>query len=392
MPQETPASGGVRSWLFGLLMTVLCLPVLNHAFGFVESPPLKGDVRLAADTNFTPAGWFSGAYQQKKEAYLNDHTGFRADLVRFNNQLDYTLFTQFHAKNVVQGKNGYLYEGGYIDALYGRDYVGDSALASQLSRLRYIQDTLRRAGKQLILALAPSKARFYSEYIPDSMKPAQPVAKTNYTEIRRRSLELGIELIDFNAWYLTQKSKYPGKLFSKGGTHWSYFGADLAADTFHRQLEALLGIDMPDMKIVRTECDQPARESDKDIVTALNLIWPVTEDRMCYNVLDFSVDSANKQKPDMVFISDSFFWLWMYDYIPQNAYNHWQAWFYFAEAWGGRREDQFLTGTSLRTLDWMDEINKADAVVLLFTEANLSRLGAGFIDAAYEKLQPALRR
>lgn len=392
MPQDSASPSGIRPWLFGLLITALCLPALNHALGVVKTPPLKGDVQPATDTTFTLAGWLSGTYQQKKEDYLNDNTGFRSDLVRFNNQLDYSLFTQFHARNVVQGKNNYFFEGAYISALYGEDYVGDSTIASQMAKLRYIQDTLQRAGKQLILALAPSKARFYPEFIPDSMKPAGPVAKTNYTEIRRRSLELGIPLMDFNDWYLQQKNRYPGLLFSKGGTHWSYFGADLAADTFHRQLEKLLGIDIPDMKIVRTECDQPARESDKDIVAGLNLMWPPTEDRMCYNVLDFSVDSAQKQKPDMVFISDSFFWLWMYDYIPHNAYNRWQAWFYFAEAWGGTGGKQSLAGDPLSGFDWMAEIDKADAVVLLFTEANLSRLGAGFIDAAYEKLQPAGRQ
>ncbi len=375
----------LRKWLFGFLMLVLLLPMLNHVFFFIESAPLKGDVHLAPDTVFTPDAWLRGAYQAQKESYLNDHTGFQTDFVRINNQLDYLAFGKLHARNVMMGKQQYLFESGYQDAYFGADFEGDSLIRERLLKLRYIQDTLSRAGKQLVLAFAPSKSSFYPEYLPNLHPQPRPDGKTNYSVIKKMCGELGIQNIDLNGWYRSIKTKYPNRLFSKQGIHWTLYGADLAADTFNRYLGRLLHKQIPTVTTTGTTCGQPPKGSDNDISAALNLIWPYTKEEFCYNNLSFNEDSATTQKPDVIFISDSFFWVFLNEGFPQHCYSRWQSWFYFGQAVVWRGPGTEITDQPLSAINWMDELKQTDAVVLLFTEPNLVDMGRGFIEQAYDQ-------
>ncbi len=369
----------VRSILFGFLMLVLCLPALNLYLPFVESGKLAGDVRNAPDTAFTPESWFAGRYQQKKDHFFNDQIGFRPDLVRINNQIDYFLFRKLHAGGVVLGKDQYLYEAGYINAYNGEEYLGHERILNQLSKLRYIQDTLARAGKPLVMAFIPSKGRYFPEYFPEKMQ-APRTRLTNYEVMQAMCDSLGINNIDLNGWFRSIKARAPHPLFSKQGIHWTRLGAELAADTLNRYLETLLHIDILDMHIEKVECT-PEPRGDNDIAQGLNLIWPITTETLCYNHIRYDEDSATKTKPSVIFISDSFFWTFIGQGIPHHCYKDWGMWYYFREIW----DESTGPLKMIETTDWMKIIDTSDALVLFFTEPNLPNLGYGFIDQAFIK-------
>lgn len=370
----------IRSGILICFMLILSAPGLNSLFHIVHCAPLQGAVVLEKDTSFSLKAWWSGGYQHQKEKYLNDNIGLRPFMVRVNNQLDYYLFKKLHAHDVVMGKNQELFEDGYIKAYYGKDFIGAARIKEMMRKLRFVQDSLQRAGKALLLTFVPSKGRFYPEYFPDNLRDTF-TEKSNYLQMRKQALEAGINVLDLNGWYVRRKGKAEHPLFSKMGIHWTHWGADHAADSLNHRLEELLHIDMPDIKFGKVVCTDTSR-GENDIENALNLFWPITHETLCYNTLSF--EQSNKQKPKVIFIGDSFFWTLLSDGIPQKCYANFEFWDYFIEIWTKDATEGKESTRYIKDTDWKARMAQNDALILFFTEPNLILYDkAGFIDSLY---------
>ena len=157
--------GILKKILLVSIFVLLFLPMLQSTFTFIDIQPLKGDVIIAKDTSFNKKDWFSGDYQQKKEAYFNESFGFRNIFIRLNNQIAYKLFNKAKANGVIIGKDNYLYEENYIKATLGLDFVGDSVINNNVKKLKIVQDYLKSMNKDLIFILAPGKGSNFPEFI-----------------------------------------------------------------------------------------------------------------------------------------------------------------------------------------------------------------------------------
>ena len=82
----------IRSLLLGVALLLLIVPYFQGKFHVVKLTPLKGAVSEPENTYFSFSDWFSGSYQERKEAYLNESFGFRTFFIRLNNQLAFSLF------------------------------------------------------------------------------------------------------------------------------------------------------------------------------------------------------------------------------------------------------------------------------------------------------------
>ena len=363
-----------------VFFAVIAFPMISGHLHLIESGKLNGYNGATADTGFTLERWWSGAYQESKTQYLNDSISLRPDLVRMNNELDYLAFGKLHANDVSMGKNGYLYEWPYISAWYGLDYIGRAAAIEKLRKLRYIQDTLARAGKTILLAFAPSKARYYPENLPPNTTNLL-VGPNNYTLIKGLCDTMGIQYCDFNGLFLSLKGKTRHPLYYKSGIHWSYYGTDIAMDTLHRYINRISRWRIPAMSWddkETKETDEP-EGTDNDIESSLNLIWPHEKEKFYYNLLHF--DTAGSKPPKVLFISDSYYWIILYRHIPESCYKSWEAWFYFNDIWTKDGAIGKISGQP-----WIDRLKDKDVIIIMATEFNLIDLGYGFIDKAYVKL------
>jgi len=262
-----------KKWILCFIFIVLALPGLNHKLQFIKSGPLNGSFRAIVDTDFAVGDWIRGTYQRRKELYLNDETGFRPDLVRLNNQVDYSFFDKCHANWTIKGKDGYLFQIPYINAYYGLDYCGYPSILDRAKKIKAIQDTFRRLGKSLILAYLPSKASSYPEYFPDD-RVEPNIGPTNYQSFRHVCDSLGINQVDMNAWFVQMKNKSKEPLFTKQGIHWSEYGAILGGDSLIKYIEKLRNIHILHPRWSRTEHTDKLRDGDDDIAQELNLIFP----------------------------------------------------------------------------------------------------------------------
>src|ERR1017187_5689606 len=105
----------IKNRLFRFLFMLLMLPFLQKNLDIISGKKLNGDFTNAGDISFSWENWWNGSYQPGKNNYFNDQAGFRPDLVRINNQVDYWLFKKLHSNSVVMGTNHCLYQKDYIN-------------------------------------------------------------------------------------------------------------------------------------------------------------------------------------------------------------------------------------------------------------------------------------
>ncbi|MBL0050784.1 MAG: hypothetical protein IPP29_04270 [Bacteroidetes bacterium] len=101
----------------------------------------------------------------------------------------------------------------------------------------------------------------------------------------------GINLIDFNKWFVQMKDTSSSKLFPQQGIHWSYYGAYLAADSIIKYIEDKRKCDLPDY-VTSFETNQKANYGDEDLEHILNLIYKLPEYKMSYPKISFAKDST----------------------------------------------------------------------------------------------------
>jgi hypothetical protein len=372
--------------LFLICFSVMLLPFLQLCTNIVESAGLYGDYTNSPDVNFSWAKWWDGSYQQGKAAYVNDQGGFRRDLVRANNQVDYWLFKKLHCNSVVLGKNNCLYQPDYINAYYGRDFIGKDSALHQIMKLKAIQDTLARMGKTLVLAYSPCKAFYYPDDFPDDLKCTK-AGPTNYQTFLQLADSLHLNQIDFNAWFLKIKQTSKDVLYPREGIHWSVYGALLAADSLTRYMEQLRHTKMQHMGWTSLRHSSRSEDTDEDVFKALNLIFPIYTDTFTYPEMVFKEDST-RTKPKVIYIGDSFCINWIHDNYMQFSNTNWEFWFYFHQIINQNNRDNPDGWIPINNYDWIGKIKSTDCIVIMYTSHNLHQLGNGFIEQAYAYFYP----
>ncbi len=372
----------IKKGLFSFLFIVLLLPFIQYCLPFIDSGKLYGYFNNAPDINFSFDKWFDGSYQNAKTNYLNDHVGFRPDLLRINGQIHFSLFNKPDCGGIVMDKDNSLYYDNYIDALVGKDFAGYPKAREKLSKLKALQDTFARRGKSLIMVYSPSKA-FYNAGSAGLLAEGFTPRATNLATYLHIGDSLGLNQVDLNTWFVSLKGKTKDSVFTKQGIHWTEYGAILAADSVIRYMERLRKIRMAHPTWQRIEHTNKPRSTDNDVAAVLNLIFPVDNETFSYPQLIFARDTT-LTRPRTIFIGDSFVWTFITTGINHNVYSKSEFWDYFGQSF---REDQPVV--KMPEYNWAAAIDSADCVVLMYNSINLPKLGDGFIEQAYQHYYPA---
>ncbi len=375
----------IKKGLFIFLFAIMLLPGLQQNFPFITSGKLYGYFAEAPYAEFSWPKWWDGSYRDETNKYLNDNVGFRPDLLRANNQLEYSLFQKLHATWLAPGKDHYLFQTHHINAYYGRDFIGYAAIVDKMVKYKAINDTLARSGKLMVLIHSPCKAFFYPEYLPENLKSPQR-KPTNFETYVHVADSLGISQVNFNSWFVSLKQTTKELLFTKQGIHWSVYGSLLAADSLVKYIEKHRNIHVPHLvwtKIVHTTT---ARGPDDDLAKTLNLIYPTVTETFSYPEVTYPED-ASKVKPKAIYIGDSFLETWINDGLMEHTNAEWQVWNHFSTI----RDRNYAEGQPQRDIagyDWINAIKNTDCIVIMYTSFNMNEFGDGFIEKAYEYFYP----
>lgn len=335
---------------------------LNGAFERVKRPQLVLDSVL------------NGSYQKNLTAWVNENFGFRNTLVRLHNQIGYWLYKQAYTNAVIVGKEEFLLDKKYIDAYTGADFLGEDVLRKKVQLVKMLQDSLQAHHIQFLFVMAPGKASFYKEYIPDEY--LTNVHPGNYECLTKLFVEMGVNHIDFRKWFddLKPKSKYP--LFPKCGIHWSTYGADLAADSIIKRIEALTATKMPHMVFESIHVPDTLRTVDEDVGKGMNLLWNIKNIPMAYPTISYT-DVERKVK--LLTVGDSYNWTMPLYNMTDSVFKKMDYIYYNKKLFVNNRGEGYED----------EQINRArlilghDVVMILTTDANLADFGWGFFENTY---------
>jgi len=372
----------VKNILFGTLMLITGLPLIQRTVPVFHETELKGAFDVPLKPEATLRSWFDGSYQEKYVGFAEYSIGLRPLMVRINNQIAFTAFDTALANGVVIGKKRYLYEINYSKAWKGWDYVGQKTIDDQVNKALFVNSKLREAGKTLLFVFAPGKASFFPEYIPDRFVRQASGETTNYKAYSESFRNNNLPLIDFNSWFVGMKDTASYPLYPKCGIHWSSYGVALSMDSLVRYLEKERSIDMVDFGWSGFEIPDTLRSPDYDIAEGMNLLFPIPHDRMAYPKIWFGSEQG-KVKPDLIVIGDSYYWSIYGSGLSARLFGDNNFWYYNVEA----HNPAWPASKKTTEINILDAVGNADVIVILATEANLYRFPYGFLDRLYEALK-----
>ncbi|MCQ2284859.1 MAG: hypothetical protein MJZ57_08165 [Bacteroidales bacterium] len=360
--------------LYLIFLAMLWAPLLQMWTHLFPQQKLYGAYTQHTKPELTAKNWFSGDFQYDYTRYLNDTLGFHADMVKFRNYCCYKLFHTANAFCILIGKEDYLYEMGYIQTKNGEEYVGTPKIKEYIHQAKALDEFLSNKGKTLIIVLAPNKADFYPEYIPKRyLRPATD--STNYKQFSKLLKASGLNVIDFNDWFLKKKATASYPLFPKYGIHWSEYGMLMAADSLSSYIEQIQHTPLAHLVFDGNEISTTPSASDFDIGKTLNLpdntLNPFV---LCYPKWHWQQDS-NYNRPKAIVIADSFYWQLFNIGFQQHCLDG-QFWYYYKTIY----PDSYEHELTVEDINVRQAINDNDIVMLIITSIGLKDFGWGIMD------------
>ncbi len=370
----------IKNLLYAIIVIGLFAPLAQQMFN-IPQPGLKGAFLPTEKPQLTWNSWFEGSWQQKYSDYYETTFGFRPWLIKIRNHIEFNLFRKVHS-GIIVGKEDYLYERDYIDGFLGVDRMPLDSATFQIQKLAYIQQYLLKKNKHLLTVLAPGKASFYPEYIPDELHPEKR-SITNYHQISFLLRHSVIPHIDFNKWFLSIKDTSSNLLFSKFGIHWTAYSTKDVTDSIVRKMESLSGNHWGEYTWGPIRKTKTPLDSDDDVMQVINTMGTSSGDTYSYVDIEFL---PTGKRPKVLIIGDSFVWtLINHGAIMRSMADSSQYLYYNHDIYSFAGDGFTLLGTKEK-IAVPEKLESFDYIILCNTEPNYRKLGNGFIDAYYKQL------
>ncbi len=370
-------------WFVGIQTFVPILPVgakLRGVTTETPTPPWSLDALL------------SGATFRGVDTWFNSRVGLRNFWVRLDNHVNYALFRETAVREqgtrVVAGPGDWLYEHHYIRYSVEPGTQTEAQLRTSLARIRSVQDKLARRGIPFRLIIAPSKVEIYPEHAPAVYFAGRrpDAVTTNFERARPLFKEYGINLYDGPARYRDWKKTMPDNLFSRAGTHWSYYSVYLVLNELRAELNPHLRHPIPELKI-KTLLPNSPRMEDNDLLSLMNLLRSTPyEHPTPFPELVAQTAVPTDQLPRILWVHDSFGWMPINSLYSANAVRPSESLYYFSLGVYDL-PDIKLNNRDVTKIDWENYLKDYDAVVMIWTEIAFDYMGWGFFEALDQHLK-----
>jgi len=214
------------------------------------------------------------AYPKAYEEYYNDHLPFRDWLIKTYNSMMVHVFHTSSSKDVILGKDGWLFYGSSTDGTSRQCYDGSMLFAAEeleqiAANLTKTKDRLAQQGTEFVVFIAPSKERVYSEYMPDYMgEPAQLCMLNQVISYLRSHTD--VRVVCPLEEMLAYKQEHPQQLlFYQTDTHWNDLGSYIGTSVLLKEL----GIETPSLDRLERV---PLPAGRYDLTNMLN-IWHIDD-------------------------------------------------------------------------------------------------------------------
>ena len=207
---------------------------------------------------------------EESDQPFNRAFGFRASLIRLNATLRMGLFGVSPNKDVLPGREGWY----FLSRHEGRRLLREShQTESAFQEFQIRRNELEKAmsfcrgqGVELLVAIAPSKASLYSDYLPLRYRSSQLLSAG---ETFKGSLSADARQSVLLFSHALEEAKAMGQLYHKTDTHWNPLGAWVASKRLTEVLNRETSLQLPELPV--PERIEMRRRSGGDLMRLMGL-------------------------------------------------------------------------------------------------------------------------
>lgn len=374
--------------IFGILVFLSFLPMVQGRFHLIPMKALAGVTVKSEKPEFNFEAYRSGDFAKQEEAYLGENFGFREFAVRLYNQYLWDFYKKTYARDVVAGKDGWLYYPQSVSDYYGTELLKWQPSIEEAKRnfdqemkyLHWARNILKENGTEFLVFIAPEKGFLYPEHLPDSDRDTTTFNAREYFE--QKFIESGFPCIEMTRWFLQMKDTVDYPLIPQTGAHW-VFPAVYAADSLFRFMGDMKGIEFPQIKVGELH-DSPSHSIDNDLELQLNLLLPMHHRYGFCPRAEVSIESdSTKVKPKVLFIGNSYMWNIAYFVPLEEVFDEVEFWYYFSTAYYGKDLKQT---TMVGNLNILEKLLDFDYIVWFTTGNQMNKGTSGFAKNAIIQL------
>lgn len=253
----------------------LFIPLLSLV-GLSSKTKVYGFEKVAKKPTICITSCFSGEFQKGYERWWDQNFGFRKNMLKFKNTLyDISNLGFFHAGyggNIVQGKNGHLFEKAYIKGKLFKDKNAYKRIDESARLLREFNEILKKKNISSLVVVAPNKADAYPENIPDYwIYFADNKEDRDVNIIISEYLsKANVPFFDSASYVYSVKKTVPFDIFPYSGTHWNMYAAGVAAQKSFENINQLYKKDYTVPKIEKVVYTKEDDFYERDLANLLN--------------------------------------------------------------------------------------------------------------------------
>lgn len=318
----------------------------------------------------------NGTFQTEVNNWWQENFAGRNFWIRLRNQILYSALHTSSNTNVSIGKNGQLYEAGYIyNYCAGSRFMSDEELSQVVQQTEALQTLLNENGKELYLFLTPSKARYESDYYPwyYDLGPKHDEQSYEFNRflgmLEKSNLKYfnSIEFID------NHPDLFTGPVFYPTSTHWSRTWGDACASALADYISETSEYTLHHATVTEIPVDTPVDPST-DLYQLLNL-FSTAPASVQYHSPQIAL-SGGSDTPNVFYRGNSFMGQSL-DMLIQNGF--WNENVHFENAsFFSHNFSQLKTLSSMYAYDEVDpaqlyqSLQNADILILAANEGTFS--------------------
>jgi len=332
----------------------------------IDEVPLNGGELVEEPVAFEPKTWMNETWQQSVSDQALLRFGFRAGIVRFYNQLVYSLLGQSTNENVALGNDGFLFEKSGEHTVSGRFFDRERA-DSILTGFDHAKAVFDSLGKRVVVVMCPNKWRSAKAHTGVEIESSdESYHQTFINHFKSKDYEY-IDCVD---WFASDFETCSPPLHSKLGKHWSVFGGSLVADSLFSLISKTHVLPGYTKEI---EWALDPRNSDNDLHRILNLMSHSPKEELAYP--HYQIEDG--RAPRVLVIGDSYYWTMFYLQLHQSMFDSESKFFYYNNSVAQTAQhSRWPLNDDIRTA----EIMASDVVLVFSSEPNLVDFGFGFFE------------
>ena len=372
---------GLYITLFVLTVMLLALPAVQQQGKLFKFEPLHGVSETVSRPELTVKSFVNGAYQTQEDQYLSENIGFREPMIRYYNQLTWSLFRKTHNKTLFINDDNWIFNDYSVKQYYGQsvyDFAdSDEASVNKMNHdvnlLYQFQTLMNEYGVSFFVCLAPEKGMVYAEQVP-KMEFDRPTCVRAIDYYPPLFDSLSINYINFSDYFLQIKDTVSYPLYLKTSSHWSNLSATYMADTLFHYMESISGLNLHNPSYGQPYF-APTRVPDADLEYLLNLVFPFDSSENQY--VDVTLDNdSTAVTPIWLIVGDSYFWNWQYCLPLGQIFKTCHYWYYNNTIYNDSMHNHVSQADILR------ELLSTDIVTILYSPCNLYDLNLRFLSKA----------